>query len=140
MSSTPSEIIAAAKIVMVDDDLNTLGMLGAMLASFGVTDLTTASTAREAFHAIKKSPPDLVITDWRMPGEGGEQLLQVIRGQPKQAISTIPVLVVTGYADQEMLAAALKAGATRVLTKPVDPKEFYIRIARCLGVSADAMS
>ena len=69
--------------------------------------------------------PDLVITDYKMPGMDGARFIQELRNLPDG--QDIPVIVVTAYEDREFRMRALNAGATDFLRAPVDHQEFVVR-------------
>jgi CheY-like chemotaxis protein len=72
-----------------------------------------------AVAAIRKDPPDLVITDFAMPIEDGFDLIHRIKAQPE--FDAIPTLMVTAHAHPELRDRALQEGFDAVLAKPLDP-------------------
>src|SRR4051812_2939368 len=62
--------------------------------------------------------PDVVVSDFRMPGGTGVELVQWIRDQP--ALASLPVVILTGSASPTEMEGASAAGATHVLRKPLD--------------------
>lgn len=73
---------------------------------------------------------DLVLVDYRMPGMDGISLLKQIRELPRYA--EVPIVMITADGDREVVRAALQAGATEFVSKPVDPVEFHHRIKNLL--------
>ena len=73
---------------------------------------------------------DLVLVDYRMPGMDGISLLKQIRELPRYA--DVPIVMITADGDREVVRAALQAGATEFVSKPVDPVEFHHRIKNLL--------
>ncbi len=69
--------------------------------------------------------PDLVITDYKMPGMDGAEFIRRLRAMPNGA--DVPVIVITAYEDREFRLRALAAGATDFLQSPVDHQEFVTR-------------
>lgn len=94
----------------------------------------------ETFHApqpaldwLKASDPDLVITDYKMPGMSGASFTRQIRAMA--SCSDVPVLVVTAYTDRGFRTEALEAGATDFLLSPIDYAEFQPRVRNLLRLS-----
>jgi two-component system nitrogen regulation response regulator GlnG len=76
----------------------------------------TFSSAREALHALDDETPQVVVSDIRMPGESGLQLLQ----KAKERFSNLPVIIMTAYSDLESAVTAFQGGAFEYLPKPFD--------------------
>lgn len=79
-----------------------------------------------AIETIRRTHPDLVITDMRMPGVTGHQLLVAIR----ELWPALPVMVLTGVAEPTLKKACLEAGAVAVLHKTVRPSELITAIRK----------
>ena len=76
----------------------------------------TFSSAREALHALDDETPQVVVSDIRMPGESGLELLQ----KAKERFSNLPVIIMTAYSDLESAVTAFQGGAFEYLPKPFD--------------------
>ena len=76
----------------------------------------TFSSADEALRAFAADTPQLMVSDIRMPGESGLELLQ----QAKQRFPHMPVIIMTAYSDLESAVAAFQGGAYEYLPKPFD--------------------
>lgn len=114
-------------IVLVEDDddlreaiCTTLRLGGVAFAAF--------PRAEEALVAIEASPPPLVITDFRLPGMSGMDLITKIRAQ----IPDLPVVMMTAFPDTQLAVQALKLGARDFLIKPFLPKQLLEVIERYL--------
>lgn len=77
---------------------------------------------------------DLLVTDWELPGKNGVQIVEVARAMP--GFAETPIIMVTGNRDHSVRHAALVAGATDFVTKPVDPIEVGVRVRNLLGLQA----
>lgn len=110
--------LRGARILVVDDDRDTLDVECALLERRGCT-LVCVDSVGAAVAAIREETPDLVITDCAMPGQDGFDLLHHIQQHPE--LGTIPTLMVTAHAHAELRERALQEGFDAVLTKPVDP-------------------
>ncbi|MFT4975528.1 MAG: putative two-component system response regulator [Myxococcota bacterium] len=85
-----------------------------------------ASDGVEALARIRKSPPDLVVTDVHMPRMQGPRLVELLRQLPTMA--TAPVMVVTADASRETKVRLLQNGADDFILKPIDGDEFTARL------------
>ncbi|PKL51933.1 MAG: DNA-binding response regulator [Nitrospira bacterium HGW-Nitrospira-1] len=105
-------------ILLVDDEANILKVLSAILKKNDY-DVYTARTAEEAMDRLTKLPLDAVITDFRLPGMNGTELLQVVQDNDLH----VPVILFTAYGTIEKAVEAMKRGAFNYLAKPVNPDE-----------------
>ena len=104
-------------ILIVDDDLALLQALPHMVALriHGVK-VDTAATAQEALEQIYERDYDAIVSDIKMPGMDGIELLTKIQEMRPE----IPTLLITGHADQTLITQALRAGAYDFIQKPID--------------------
>ena len=117
----------AAEIWIVDDDPALRWVMDEALKEAGFAVRLYAS-AEEARQALRSSTPAVLVTDVRLPGESGFELLEVLRREhPK-----LPVIVVTAHADLESAVAAYKGGAFEYLPKPFDIDELTALVNRAL--------
>lgn len=114
-------------ILIVDDSPDTREVLRRNLVSQGYLVLT-AGGAAEAIQTLDHSPIDLIITDIRMPGIDGLDLLRHIRENFKDN----EVLVITGFPTVESAVQAMKTGAEGYLTKPFTDEELFSAVDRAL--------
>lgn len=92
----------------------------------------TFASAQEALHAMNgASPPQVVVTDIRMPGESGLDLLK----QLKSRAASMPVIIMTAYSDLDSAVAAFQGGAFEYLPKPFDVDHAVDLIRRALQES-----
>jgi CheY-like chemotaxis protein len=107
------------KILIVDDDPGTRLMVANTVEGLGHRPLQAGDGA-EAFNAFQMFRPDVVITDWEMPGLTGSELSARIRAAET---SYTYIMLLTGRADERASREAVQLGADDVLTKPPDPAE-----------------
>lgn len=127
-----------ARILVLDDDTDTRDVEYALLTREGHC-VVTAGSVSEAMHVLRTHPPDLVFTDFALPGADGFELLRRLRSNPH--LSSIPVVLVTAHAEPRLRAEALGEGFADVVTKPFDPSSLAdvaqrVLAARYSGVSA----
>ena len=114
------------RIMVVDDDKDALEVYRTRLNHAGV-DVEVAESAEQALSRVKKFDPGLIVTDVRMSGMTGLELLSKIR----EAMEGVYVVVMTGHDDMETAVTAMKSGAFDFLVKPVDPKVLQALAERC---------
>lgn len=85
----------------------------------------------DALAQAEATPPDLIITDYRMPGMDGIEFTRRIRADRR--LAEVPIIIVTVVEDRQIRYQALENGATDFLTRPIDPQECR---ARCLNLLA----
>ncbi len=108
------------RILLVDDhDIVRLGLMTLLNDQPDMEVIGEASTAGEAVKATEKLQPDVVLMDIRLPGEGGiEATRQVTARFPKSK-----VVMLTSFADDELVVSAIKAGAVGYVLKQVGNEE-----------------
>lgn len=102
-------------VLVIDDNEDLAENIAEILDDVGV-EVRLAKDSDEALAAFDEQPWSLVLTDVRMPGRDGLELLSII----KQRSPGTPVLVMTGYADRNTLHRAHESGALAVVNKPID--------------------
>jgi diguanylate cyclase (GGDEF)-like protein/PAS domain S-box-containing protein len=130
----PSRKLDARKmstIIIVDDQPVNRSVYAKMASSIdGCERVETFGDARKALEWMSTTLPDLVITDYRMPGMNGATFIRLMRSKP--SLSDIPVIVITVYDEMNYRFRALDAGATDFLLSPVDHREFVTRARNLL--------
>jgi two-component system NtrC family response regulator len=114
-------------ILIVDDEKNYLVVLEALLSPEGY-EIITADNARSALRLIEESDLDLVLTDMKMPGVSGMELLE----QCKKIKPEVPVIMMTAYGTIEMAVQAMKKHAFDYITKPFQNEELKLTIKKAL--------
>src|SRR5215469_15928781 len=124
-------------ILVVDDEPQITRVLKTTLSSQGY-GVRSASNGEEALNEMKNWPPDLIITDLRMPGIDGLDLCRRVRVD-----SRIPIIVLSVKGEESIKVQALDAGADDYVTKPFSVNELLARVRAALRratVAADAPS
>ncbi len=115
---------------IVDDDKSIRWVLEKALAREDIA-FKSFSSAQDALAALDTSPPQVVVSDIRMPGASGLELLQEIKlRHPK-----LPVIIMTAYSDLESAVSAFQGGAFEYLPKPFDVDQAIALIRRALEES-----
>lgn len=116
------------RILVVDDAPDTLELLHRNLKS-QMYQVFTASSVAEAIRILEATPVDLVITDLKMPGVSGLDLIRHIRENYKNT----EVMMITGYASIEGAVKAVKTGAEEYLAKPFTDEELFSAVNRAIN-------
>ena len=113
------------RIVVVDDEPAQRELIGGFLTKQG-HEVFPAASGPEALAYVKDHQVDLVLSDCRMPGMSGPELLLGIRAMNPE----IPLILMTAYGTVETAVQAMKDGAADYVTKPLDLEELLVRLAR----------
>ena len=115
-------------ILLVDDESNVRRVLMALLEQAGYSAVS-ASSVDEAIDLVRSQDPDLVLTDLRMPGTDGMELLRRLR----EGFPEIPVVMLTAHGSVETAVEAMKRGAFDFLTKPFEKAQVLEVVGKALG-------
>jgi DNA-binding NtrC family response regulator len=119
--------VMTGKILVVDDEANIRIALAKLLAKLGHT-VKTAPTVAEAMVILRHGRIQIVISDLRMPGEDGLQLLRQI----KSVDPLVDVIMMTAYGTIESAVEAMKEGAYDYIEKPINQERLPILLSRVL--------
>jgi DNA-binding NtrC family response regulator len=121
----PRAMETKGRILVVDDEVNARTALVELLRDEGY-GVEAAADAFKALGKMAEFAPDLVLTDLKMPGMDGLQLLAKLR----ESDSDLPVIVMTAFGEVETAVKAMRSGARDYLAKPVNVGELSVVIAR----------
>lgn len=130
LSPADSAVSTAPKIVVVDDTLQNIKLLEAVLTSRGYV-VIPAGSGEEALASVADEDPDLVLLDIVMPVMDGYEVCRRLRAD--EATALLPVVMITASGAEEKIKA-IEAGADDFITKPVDQAELLARIRSLLRV------
>ena len=119
------------RVLVVDDDPGQRSLLASHLGARGFA-VRAAHSGAAALELIRKTPFELIISDVRMPGMSGLEMLERVRASHP----TLPVLMVTGYADIRDAVGAMRDGALDYLAKPIDLDELLDLARQAAGIGA----
>jgi len=126
--STDANTDRPLEVLLVDDELETIEILGAVLEALGFS-VTLSGTPQDAIRAVTAREFDAVITDVMFEGRSaGEEVLAATRELRPKAVC----ILMTGFPRVEAAVQAMKVGATDYVTKPVDPKVLSEAIKRAV--------
>src|SRR5690349_19960804 len=119
MSQQPS-------ILVVDDEMGILDVLRILLKGEGF-EVTTAQGGKAGLEALKGSPPDIVLTDIKMPGVSGTEILSAVREQDPET----PVILMTAQASPQSAIQAVNQGAFYYIQKPFSNDDLVATVLPC---------
>jgi signal transduction histidine kinase/CheY-like chemotaxis protein len=122
LAFAPTTTLAAVRILVVDDEPDTLETLQHVLEACGA-EVRTAVSAQEALAILAEWRPDLLVSDIGMPGEDGYELIRKVRALAPDQGGQIPALALTAYARVEDRLRVLGAGFQMHVAKPIEPAE-----------------
>jgi DNA-binding response OmpR family regulator len=113
------------RILVVDDDVDTLNLIGLTLKRYGF-EVDKAESGPEALRLLNHDMPDLIILDVMMPQVDGYEVCRQIRADPR--LARLPVVMLTARSQMESQVEAFRAGADDYITKPVRTAELIARL------------
>lgn len=119
------------KVLLVDDTRTLFSLLQVYLIGWPM-EFLVAEDGVQGLAEARKSKPDLVITDVRMPGMDGFELIAAIRADP--ALHDTPVVLLTCLSDEASRRKAKLVGASAFLTKPVSVENLRSTVSSVLGL------
>jgi signal transduction histidine kinase/CheY-like chemotaxis protein len=118
----PYGSLETVRVLLVDDDVDTLELFTQILGDAGADILTATSTA-DAMAQFEQRRPDVLVCDIEMPGADGYSFVRRVRGLAAEDGGTVPAVAVTAYGRTEDRMRLLAAGYDRHIAKPVEPHE-----------------
>lgn len=123
---------SGTKILAADDDRIVRRIVVAKLTGLGY-DVTEAQDGQEALDILESgNVPDLLITDSLMPRMGGLELVRNVRKSQNEAVSALPVIMLTSRQGERDIIEGLETGLDDYVTKPFSPDELAARVKTAL--------
>lgn len=122
----------AEKILIIDDDLDTLRLVGLMLQRQGY-QITAATNGQQGLMRVEEDAPDLIVLDVMMPEMDGYEVARRLRKNP--ATASIPILMFTAKSQLDDKVTGFEVGADDYLTKPTHPSELQAHVKALLARS-----
>jgi DNA-binding NtrC family response regulator len=121
------------KVLVIDDEQIVLDSVSQILIDENY-EVDVSLSGREGLDWAIERPYDIILTDIRMPDIGGMRVLRDI----KRVKSSLPVVIITGYATTKSAVQAMKLGAAEYIEKPFEPEQLLDAVGRALGISPEA--
>ena len=119
--------MSATRILLVEDSEDILYLLRLQLEWMGYA-VEPASNADDALAAANRIPPDVIVSDLRMPGVDGFEFIRRIRRT--RSLTAVPAIALTGAGTDAEVQRAIASGFTTHLMKPVEAEELSLIIER----------
>jgi CheY-like chemotaxis protein/anti-sigma regulatory factor (Ser/Thr protein kinase) len=123
--------LAGVRVLLVDDDQDTLQVLSVLLTGYGA-EVHAAASVGAALEALQWYKPDVLVSDLALPDEDGYALIKRLRALTDDSRHT-PTIALTAYVRVEDRAHALAAGFNMFVPKPVEPHELLTAIANLVA-------
>jgi putative two-component system response regulator len=128
----PGAAAAAATLVAVDDDPLVLELLRHIIGELADVQVLAFGDPEAALAWCRANEPDVIITDYQMPGLSGTELITALRRE--RHVADVPIMMITATGDRAVRIEALNAGANDVLTKPIEAAEVRARTKNMLAI------
>ena len=119
-------------VLVIDDEPLDLELTSLTVEKLGYTAMT-ANTGPKALQMMQEELPDIVLLDLKMPGMDGPTILREIQ----KAHSTVPVILITGYPDSDLVSRALVYSPVTLLSKPVEATRLVSVMERAINRGAE---
>jgi len=126
--------MADRKALIVDDEFHIVQVVAIKLRNNGF-EVLTADNGADAYALACENKPDIMITDYQMPGLTGLELIEKLRATPETA--SIPVIMLTGHGFDISDEQKQKLGISTCLSKPFSPREVLSTVEDVLRQTAD---
>lgn len=132
LSLNSEHLLRGLKILVVDDEADSLSLLRAILIRSG-SEVRCCASAANAIREFKEWNPDLLVSDIGMPQVDGYELIRKLRELKSSSAQGFPAIALTAYATPDDRDRALAAGFQMHLAKPVEPVKLVTSVAAAVG-------
>lgn len=116
-------------ILVVEDMPPMRELLEQLLKALGVGKITIAKDGFDGHEKYLRYKPDIIITDWQMPGLDGLEMTKQIRCRKSSPNRSVPIIMMTGFIDKKRISNARDSGVTEFLIKPFSAKDMAKRVS-----------
>ncbi len=131
---SPASTLPKARIVVADDNADMREYVSRLLREHW--DVEVVADGREALEAIRRNPPDLILSDVMMPSLDGFALLRAVREDA--SLRDTQMILLSARAGEEAVSEGIAAGANDYIVKPFTARELLVRVAARLSAAAGA--
>lgn len=127
------------KIFIIDDEENIRNAIKRMLheSFYPPLEVIETGNGEEALEIAKKERPELILLDVLMTGINGLQVLKDLKANESKELRKIPVIMLTGVGNREVMAKSKRLGAVDYITKPFNEKVFLLKIKKYIDYSQE---
>lgn len=126
-----SELASTPPTILVVEDEETQRRIYRHLLESAQYRVAFAETGAEALRMIASQPPNLILMDIMLPDLNGVELTRLLKAAP--GAERIPVVVITGHSEREVVMQSLEAGAVDFLVKPFTPASLALKVTQHIG-------
>lgn len=119
-------------VLVLDDNKFMRDLIKGILQTFGIKRIFTCDDGEIGFKIFCEESPDLVITDWIMEQNSGLQFTEKVRRDSASPNPFVPIILLTGFAEESRVIKARDAGITEFLVKPFKAIDLYKRIEQII--------
>ena len=128
-----ANLLAPAKVLVVDDEYYMRKVLRTLLMSIGVRTIYEASDGLSGLAEIRSMAPHVVIVDWQMPGLDGASFVRMVRSPSTFRYPDVPIIMLTGHGERWRVIEAAQIGVNEFLVKPVSTRALADRLVSVLA-------
>lgn len=121
-------------VLIVDNNAQSLEIMGQVMSGFGIRNITKCQTVKEAKGVVSRGPLDFVLCEAQLPDEDGYAFLRWIRREAPDPNKYVAAVVVTGHTRISQVMKARECGAHFIVAKPITPA---VLLQRIVWVSKD---
>lgn len=119
--------------LVVDDNPFMRNLLAGLVRKVGVGEIHVAADGRQAIDEIPYLRPDVIFTDWLMPGVSGKEFVKWVRQSPNSPNDEVPIILITGAGSRPEIRAARDVGVNEFIVKPVSVQTLAARLDTVLN-------
>ena len=126
--------MSTMRVLVAEDDKVASHLVCGLIRKWGYVPVPAYDAMQTLMFAMRAPAPSVIVLDVNMPGGTGLDALRKLKASVKTAL--IPVVVLSGAADDELPARVVELGAEAFLPKPVDPEALLAALSRAVGAHA----
>lgn len=124
---------AHVHVMIIEDSSFVRTLVKKILLDLGVREIREAEDGSTGLQLCEQKPPDVILCDLSMEPMDGLEFVRLLRQHEKQALQTIPVIVLTTHAEADFVQQAMRCGIEAYLLKPASPSMVKERLTRVLS-------
>lgn len=119
-------------VMVVDDSELMRELMRTILENLGVGTVVSCSSAEKALKRLKEYEIDIIFCDWKMEPMDGLEFVEHVRDTSKSPNPWIPIIMMSGFTEEFRVRAALEAGISEFLAKPLTARAVYQRLVQVI--------
>ena len=123
-----SDLMERLAVCVVDDNQLMRQLVRAMLSTLRITKIREATDGVSALNVLREFEPDLIITDCMMSPMNGIEFTELLRTRGYSPYPYVPIIMMTGHTELEIIKQARDSGVTEILAKPISARGLCARV------------